>query len=87
VVESEQSFVDFLEDTLIAEGGSRRVRSVMMLVRMVGLPGNQGAGRVGLPLRLDGPEMAGSSPRRPSSHGAETLVVFGPVGVGNLAWT
>ena len=37
-VETEQSFVDFLEDALIAERDSRRARSAATLVRMAGFP-------------------------------------------------
>ncbi len=37
-VESEQSFVDFLENVLIAERDGRRARSAATLVRMAGFP-------------------------------------------------
>jgi len=37
-VETEQSFVDFLEDALIAERDSRRARSAATLIRMAGFP-------------------------------------------------
>ena len=37
-VETEQSFVDFLEDALIAERDSRRARSATTLIRMAGFP-------------------------------------------------
>jgi len=37
-VETEQSFVDFLEDALIAERDSRRARSAVTLIRMAGFP-------------------------------------------------
>ena len=37
-VEAERSYVDFLEDALIAERNSRRARSAAILVRMAGFP-------------------------------------------------
>ena len=37
-VDTEQSFVDFLENALIAERDCRRARSAATLVRMAGFP-------------------------------------------------
>lgn len=82
-VETEQSFVDFLEDTLIAERDSRRARSAATLVRMAGFPATK---------TLENYDFgfATTAPKRQIEHLAslnfvarrENLVFLGPSGVG-----
>jgi len=83
-VESEQSFVDFLETALVAERDSRRARSAATLVRMAGFPATK-------TLEDYDFKFATTAPRRQieqltslnfvARH--ENLVFLGPSGVGN----
>jgi len=82
-VETEQSFVDFLENALIAERDSRRARSAATLVRMAGFP-------VIKTLEEYDFKFATTAPRRQIEELAslnfaarrENLVFLGPSGVG-----
>ncbi len=82
-VESEQSFIDFLETALIAERDSRRARSAATLVRMAGFPATK-------TLKDYDFKFATTAPRRQIEQLAslnfvarhENLIFLGPSGVG-----
>jgi DNA replication protein DnaC len=82
-VETEQSFVDFLEDALIAERDSRRARSAATLIRMAGFPATK-------TLEDYDFKFATTAPRRQIEQLAslnfvarrENVVFLGPSGVG-----
>jgi DNA replication protein DnaC len=82
-VETEQSFVDFLEDALIAERDSRRARSAVTLIRMAGFPATK-------TLEDYDFKFATTAPRRQIEQLAslnfvarrENVVFLGPSGVG-----
>ena len=82
-VETEQSFVDFLENALIAERDSRRARSAATLIRMAGFPAAK-------TLEDYDFKFATTAPRRQIEQLAslnfvarrENVVFLGPSGVG-----
>ncbi len=82
-VEREQSFIDFLENALVAERDSRRARSAATLVRMAGFPATK-------TLEDYDFKFATTAPRRQIEQLAslnfvarrENLVFLGPSGVG-----
>ncbi len=82
-VETEQSFVDFLEDALIAERDSRRARSAATLIRMAGFPATK-------TLEDYDFKFATTAPRRQIEQLAslnfvarrENVIFLGPSGVG-----
>ena len=82
-VETEQSFIDFLEDALIAERDSRRARSAATLIRMAGFPATK-------TLEDYDFKFATTAPRRQIEQLAslnfvarrENVVFLGPSGVG-----